>query len=100
MNSTNSGTSPGGEKSLRSHWHVDDDSISLSNSMLSEKDTHFTHVLIDLSESESFFFLDHVRNPDKSLLVRMLFQVAIEHVVCDVNLAVWVPAGELWDGVI
>lgn len=95
MNGADSGTGPSSKKSFRDHWHVNDDSISLLDAVASVQDTHFADIFIHLSESICFLLVDHVRDPDQSLLVSVLIQVPIDHIVSDVDLSVGVPASEL-----
>ena len=60
MYGSDSGAGPGGEKSFWDHGHVDDDSISPLDSMLSEENAHSAHILIRLPQGVNLFLFDHV----------------------------------------
>jgi hypothetical protein len=100
MDGSDSGTGPSGEKGFWDHWHVDDHSVTLFNTMLFEENAHSAHILIHLSECVYFLLCDHARYPDQGLLLRVLFHVSVKHIVSDVDLSVWIPASELRSGII
>ncbi len=75
-------------------WHVDDDSIPFLNSIRFEKVRHFADLLEGLAESPDFLLVDHVGDPDQCFFVCVLGEVAVEHVIVDVDGSVGEPAGE------
>lgn len=94
MNGSYPGASPRSEQGFWDHRHVDDNSVSLANSLSFQKIRHLTSLFVGLAKSPFGSLVHHVRDPYDGSFVGMGGQEAVEHVVGDIDLAIWIPSGE------
>lgn len=94
MYGANASAGPGGKQSFRNHRHVDNDSVSLLNSLIFQQLSHFTGIFVSLPQSPLLMLVHHIWNPDESSFVCVGGQVAVEHVVSNIDFSIGVPAGE------
>ena len=64
------------------------------DALLSEKNAHPAHIFVHFPEGEDLFLFDHVGDPDEGLLVGLGVEVAIDHVVVDVDESICEPSVE------
>lgn len=94
MDGSDACASPGCEEGLRDHRHVDNDSVALLHSSGFQQDAHAADGLVGLTKSPGAFLVEHIGNPNQSLLVGVGGEVAVKHVVGDVGDSVGVPPGK------
>jgi len=94
MDGADASTGPRGKQCLGNHRHVDDDSVSLLHSLLLEQLGHPASIFVGLPQSPLLLLVDHIRHPDECSFVGLGWQVAVKHVVGDIDCAVGEPASE------
>lgn len=94
MDGSEAGAGPGREERLWDHRHVDDDSVSFLNSARFQHERHFAGGFVGLAQRPGALLVDHVGHPDQSLLVCVGRQVAVKHVVGNVDFPIGVPFSE------
>ena len=96
MDGSEAGTGPGREERLRNHRHVDDHSISFLDSARFQHERHFAGGFVGLAQRPGALLVDHIGHPDQGLLVGVGREVAVEHVVGNVDFPIGVPFCEFW----
>lgn len=94
MDGSEAGAGPGREERLRDHRHVDDHSVSFLNSARFQHERHFAGGFVSLAQRPCELLVDHVGDPDQGLLVGVGREVAVEHVVGNVDFPIGVPFSE------
>ena len=96
MNCPYSGTCPNCKECLGDHRHIYDNSITFLNFMIFQDDGHPTYIFINFLESPNLFLIDHIWNPNKSLLACKFREITINHIVNDIDFSIWIPPIKWW----